>query len=363
MKKTPLYNEHLKLGAKIVDFGGWQMPVFYTNIIEEHLNTRAKAGLFDTCHMGEIRVSGRDTLAFLQHMLSNDISKINNRQMQYNLMCNESGGIVDDLMVYKLTKDKFLLVVNALNIEKDFNWLNSHKDRFDINIADLSDQTAKLDVQGPNSSKLIGEVTGVSVKDVKRFYFKEFIVNGCNIMISRSGYTAEDGFELYFPAVNVVNIWNILLDKGKEYGLKPIGLGARNSLRLEACYNLYGHESSEEINPFESGIDFTISFDKDFIGKQALLEAKQNLARKIVAFEMIDNGIPRNNYQIQKDNGLLGFVTSGTLSPLLKKGIGLGFVKVDQANIGNEIEIDIRGKLYKAKIVNKPIYHYHGGQK
>ena len=360
MKKTVLYNEHLKLGAKIVDFGGWQMPVFYTTVIQEHLTTRAKAGLFDTCHMGEIKVSGKDALPFLQYILSNDVSKIENRKMQYNVMCNESGGIIDDLMVYKLTKDQFLLVVNASTIEKDFDWLLKNKGRFDVEITNLSDMTAKLDVQGPNASKIIEDITGVSVKDLKRFYFKEFIVNGCNIMISRSGYTAEDGFELYFPAANAVNIWNILLSNEKMHGIKPIGLGARDTLRLEAGYNLYGHESNEDTNPFEAGIDFIVSFNKDFIGKQALLQAKKNLTRKIVAFEMLDNCIPRHNYKIQKNNELLGFVTSGTMSPITKKGIGLGFVKTDQAKIGNEIDIDIRGKLYKAKIVNRPIYPYRG---
>ncbi len=358
----PLYEEHIKLGAKIIDFNGWLMPVYYSNVIEEHLNVREKAGFFDVSHMGEFIIEGKDAFQLIQHVITNDLNKLEDGKAFYSSMCNENGGVVDDFFVYRFNSDKFMVVVNAVNAEKDFKWFLKHKDFFDDAIViDRTNEIVKIDLQGPKAEEILQKLTKFDLKNLKRFCFVGDDVNNFSTIISRTGYTAEDGFELYFDSVKAVEICDKLLEVGKEFGLKPIGLGARDTLRIEAGYSLYGHELNEDVNPFEAGTGFTVKFDKGgFIGNEALLRLKDNLKRKIVAFEMLEKGVPRQNYSVFKNNIEIGYVTSGTMSPTFKKGIGMAMVKIEEAFEENEINIKIREKLYKAKIVKRPMYAFNG---
>lgn len=359
MKTTPLCEEHQKLGAKMIEFGGWLMPVYYTNVIDEHITTRTKAALFDICHMGEIEIRGKDSFRLINWLITNDLKNLPPNKAFYTSMCNEKGGIIDDLFVYCFSKERYMLVVNASTKDKDMVWIKSHSRGFDVDIHDRTGSLAKLDLQGPNSEKILQKMTTSDLSVLKRFHFIESSVSSAKAIISRTGYTAEDGFELYFSADKAVKIWNLLLEAGKPFGLKPAGLGARDTLRIEACYPLYGHEISEEITPYEAAIDFVVKLDKEFIGKKALESLKPT--RKLAAFEMVDYSIPRSGYEIFKGSSRIGIVTSGTMSPTLKKGIGLGLINIQHINLGNEIHIKIREKLYKAKIVEKPFYSYKGG--
>jgi len=361
LRKTPLYREHINLGAKVIEFGGWEMPVYYTNVIDEHITTRTKAGLFDICHMGEFFIEGNDAFKLIQNVITNDLGKLGDGKAFYSVICSESGGVIDDLFVYRFNENKFMIVVNASNIEKDFKWFLKQKNFFtNVLITDKTAETAKIDIQGPESEKILQRLTKFDLKNLKRFHFVEDNVNGVPAIVSRTGYTAEDGFELYLKEKPSVFLWNKLLEIGGEFGLKPVGLGARDTLRIEAGYSLYGHELTEDINPLEAGIGFVVKLDKQgFIGKKVLEKIKQEgLKRKIVAFEMLERGIPREHYEIHKD-GKIGYVTSGTMSPTFKKGIGMGFVKIEEAIEGNEINIKIREKLYLARIVKRPIYAFN----
>ena len=362
IKRTLLYEAHIKLGARMVEFEGWLMPVFYTNVIDEHITTRTKAGLFDICHMGEIMVEGGDAFRLVQKLVTKDINNLGEGDVVYTVMCNENGGIADDLTIYCFNNNKYMLVVNAGTIDKDLRWIRKWSLGFDVTITNKTDELAKLDLQGPNSEQILQKMTKADLKNLKRFGFIEGEISGVKAIISKTGYTAEDGFELYFDVGKAAEIWNKILMVGKEFGLKPIGLGARDTLRLEACYSLYGHELNEKITPVEAGIGFAVSGDKDdFIGKKVLKEQIENgTKRLIVAFEMVEKAIPRNDYEIFKDGKKIGHVTSGTMSPTFKKGIGLGMISIENAKVGNEIEIKIRDKLYKANVVKRPFYGYKG---
>jgi len=360
LKKTPLFDEHVKLGAKIVEFGGWEMPVYYSNVIDEHNATRNAAGLFDICHMGEFFVEGKYAFDFLQKVITNDLGKLEDGKAFYTVMCLENGGVIDDLFVYRFNKNRFMLVVNAGNIEKDFKWLMSYKDFFeDVVLLDKTNLIAKLDLQGPRAEEILQKLTNTNLKELKRFHFVEGKVNLVNTIISRTGYTAEDGFELYFTAEQAANMWNKLLEAGKEFDLQPVGLGARDTLRIEAGYSLYGHELNENINPFEAGIGMLVKLDKgDFIGKEALAQAKADLMRKIIAFKMLEKGIPRQGYGVYKYDKEIGEVTSGTMSPTFKQGLGMALINLEEAEEGNLIGIKIRDNFYKAMIVERPIYKF-----
>jgi aminomethyltransferase len=359
LKQTPLLEEHKKLNAKIIDFGGWLMPVQYTNVIDEHTTTRTKAGLFDICHMGEFQIKGPDAKKFINKIITNNIENLVPNKAFYTCMCYENGTIIDDLFVYCFNDNNYIFVVNAGNINKDLEWIKQHKGEFNVEIKDISDETAKLDIQGQESEKILQKLTKTNLQDLKRFHFTEDNIEDIKTIISRTGYTAEEGFELYFDSKEAPLIWNKLLEVGKEFGLKPIGLGARDTLRIEAGYSLYGHELNNKITPLEADIGFTVKLDKEeFISKQSLTEQKQNLKRKIMAFEMIDKAIPRENYKILKDDSEIGFVTSGTFSPKKKKGLGMGMINIEHAKEDNEIYILVREKKYKAKIVHKPIYEF-----
>lgn len=364
LKKTPLYDEHVKLGAKMVPFGGWNMPVQYTNVIEEHLATRNNVGIFDICHMGEFIFSGKKSLEFLQGLVTNDISKLQDKQCCYNCLCYENGTVIDDLFVYKLKENEYFIVVNASTIEKDFNWFIKHKIP-EVELKNISDDIAKIDIQGPRAQDTMQKLTDFGLSNIKRFFCEKIKFKGIDdeILISRTGYTGEDGFEIYFNPKYASLMWNNILEAGKEFGIKPCGLGARDTLRVESGYSLYGHEINESITPIEAGLGFAVKLNKDFIGKEVLQMQKENgTEKKLICFEMIDRAVPREQYAIMANNKKVGFVSSGTFSPFFKKGIGMGFIRSELSNIGNEISIGIRGKEYKAAIVKRPFYQYRGGK-
>ncbi len=358
MKHTPLYEEHVKLGGRIIDFGGWALPVQYTGIVEEHEHVRSAAGLFDVSHMGEITVKGKDAQSFIQHLVTNDISKAVDGQAVYSPMCYPDGGVVDDLLVYRLGAEDYLLVVNAANTDKDFAWICEHIEG-EVKVENVSDQWAQLAIQGPKAQEILQKLTDYPLGDIRFYRFAPNVrVAGYDTLVSRSGYTGEDGFELYTHPVNAPALWQALLDAGREDGLIPAGLGARDTLRFEAALPLYGQEISAEISPLEAGLTRFVKLEKsEFIGKEALAkQAADGLKRRIVGFEMVERGIPRGHYEIAKDGQIIGFVTTGSFSPTLKKNIGLALVQSEYAAEGTEFDVVIRDKSVKAQVVPVPFY-------
>ncbi|MGB9678818.1 MAG: glycine cleavage system aminomethyltransferase GcvT [Thermoanaerobacteraceae bacterium] len=359
LKKTPLYDIYEKYNGKVIDFAGWALPVQYDSIIAEHEAVRNNAGLFDVSHMGEITVKGKDAYTFLQYMITNDISQLNDNQVIYTFMCNKNGGVVDDLLVYKYNSEYFYLVVNAGNIEKDYNWLLENKGKYDVEIKNISSEVSELAIQGPKAEKILQKLSDTDLSKIGFFYFKDPVkIDGIDCLVSRTGYTGEDGFEIYMPNKYVIQLWEKIIETGKEDGLKPAGLGSRDTLRFEAGLPLYGNELTDEITPIEAGFEFFVKLDKsDFIGKDALLKQKQDgLKRKIVGFEMIENGIPRHGYEVMINDKKIGYVTTGYLSPTLKKNIGLALIDIEYAKIGNEFNVVIRKKPLKAVIIKKQFY-------
>ncbi len=357
MKTTPLYSIHCRMGAKFIDFGEWFMPVQYAGIIEEHENVRKNAGLFDISHMGEILISGLNALSFIQKVITNDASKLEINQVLYSLLCNHFGGVIDDVLVYKFSNTSYMMVVNASNTEKVLKWLNDNNNLQNVDISNQSDRYALLAVQGPKAQMVLQKISSISLKDLKYYHFSKCVLcGGIEAIVSRTGYTGEDGFEIYVLPEKSVPLWEILLDKGKSDMLIPIGLGARDTLRLEASLSLYGHEISENISPIEAGLYKYVKLDKDdFIGKDALSKQKEEgFKRTVVGFEMIEKGIARGEYKVVIDNKDIGFVTSGSFSPTLKKNIGLALIEKQYSEIDSEIYIEIRNKLIKAKIIKKP---------
>ena len=360
LKRTPLFAVYKEYGGKTIDFGGWELPVQFSSIKEEHEAVRTKAGLFDVSHMGEVEVKGKDSLHFLQKMLTNDISRINIGGAQYTAMCYENGGTVDDLLVYKMAEHHYLLVVNASNIEKDYKWLLDHVEG-EVILDNLSEKTAQLALQGPLAEKILQKLAGdTELSQIGFFKFaQEVNLNGKKAFVSRTGYTGEDGFEVYCDAVDAIDLWKAILEAGKEDGVLPCGLGARDTLRFESVLALYGQELSPEISPLEAGIAFAVKLNKevDFIGKEALRKQKETgLTRKLVGIEMIDRGIPRHGYHVYKGEQLIGEVTTGTQSPTLKRNIGLALIKTEFAALDSEVEVEIRGKRLKAVVVPTPFY-------
>lgn len=360
LKRTPLFEVYKEWGGKTIDFGGWALPVQFSSIKEEHEAVRTSAGLFDVSHMGEVEVKGSDSLTFLQKMMTNDISKIKNGGAQYTAMCYENGGTVDDLLVYKIEDNHYLLVVNASNIEKDYKWLEDHLTG-DVTLENLSEKTAQLAIQGPLAEKVLQKLAGeTDLSGIGFFKFQQEVnLNGKKALVSRTGYTGEDGFEVYCNAEDAVDLWRDILTAGQEDGVIPCGLGARDTLRFEAVLALYGQELSAEISPLEAGIGFAVKLKKenDFIGKDALIQQKeQGLTRKLVGIEMIDRGIPRHGYPVYIGDQLIGEVTTGTQSPSLKRNIGLALINVEYTGLESEVEIEIRGKRLKAIVVPTPFY-------
>ncbi len=360
LKRTPLYEVYSENGAKTIDFGGWDLPVQFSGIIQEHEAVRTKVGLFDVSHMGEFKVKGSESLIFLQKMMTNDVSKLQDGGAQYTAMCYENGGTVDDLIIYKQAENDYLLVVNAANIDKDFEWLKSHLVE-DLELVNVSSDIAQLALQGPLAEKVLQELTkDLDLSEMRSFTFKNDVdVNGVKALVSRTGYTGEDGFEIYCRSEDAQSLWRKLLEVGQEAGIQPIGLGARDTLRFEAKLPLYGQELSADITPIEAGIGFAVKTDKsvDFIGKAVLAEQKANGApRKLVGLEMIDRGIPRHGYKVYSGDQLIGEVTTGTQSPTLKKNVGLALLEKEFTEVGTEVEVEIRSKRIKAVVTKTPFY-------
>jgi len=354
LKKTALHDVHVKLGARMVEFAGFHMPIQYHSIREEHRRVRETVGMFDVSHMGEIIVKGPKALDMVQKVTINDASKLAVGQVQYSAMCYEDGGIVDDLLVYRFA-DHFLLVVNASNKDKDYEWIL--KNKIDgCEVLDVSDDYTQLAVQGKKAEPTLQKLTDVDLSAIKYYWFTEGELAGVNMIISRTGYTGEPGFELYFANEHAVDVWNKIMEAGKEFDIEPIGLGARDTLRLEKKMCLYGNDIDETTNPLEAGLSWITKLDKgDFIGREALLKIKEEgLKRKLVAIVLEGQGFPRHGYKILKDGKEVGHVTSGTVSPILNKGIAMGYVAIEFAKIGTPLEIDIRGKRVPAVVIKPP---------
>ena len=360
MNKTPLYNRHVALGARIIDFGGWAMPVQYSTVIEEHLSTRKAAGLFDICHMGEIDVSGPGAVAFLQHVLTRDLTGQKPGQMKLSVLANEAGGIMDDLTVYLFGENHYRLVTNAATKDKDLQWLLAVKARGGFGDVEIADRTAgigKLDLQGPRAEEILQTLVPVYLHPLKFYHFLETEVSRVPAVVSRSGYTGEDGFEIYVPSERVGEIWDRLLQVGVDYGLKPVGLGARDTLRLESGMMLYGNDMDETVNPYEVVYGWVVDTEKDFIGAAALREQfAREVKRKLVGFTMWERGIARHGYKVFKEGREVGVVTSGTYSPTLGKAIGLAFVPPELAKPVNTFDIQIRNNFAAAQVVPLPFH-------
>lgn len=358
IKNTALTNIHTALGAKMIPFAGFNMPVMYTSINDEHLTVRNKVGVFDVSHMGEFILKGPKAIDLIQYVTSNDASKLIPEKVQYSCLPNTAGGIVDDLLVYMLDNQTFLLVVNASNIEKDWDWICKFN-KFNVEMHNISDKTSLLAVQGPKAADTMQKLTSIDLKSIKYYSFKKGNFAGIdNVLVSATGYTGAGGFEIYFENGNALHIWNSIFDAGAEYGIKPIGLAARDTLRLEMGFCLYGNDINETTSPIEAGLGWITKFTKKFVNSEALLTQKEKgVAKKLIGFEMIDKGIPRHDYEIlDNDGNVVGKVTSGTQSPSTNKAIGLGYIKTELASEGSEINISIRNKNLKARIVKLPFY-------
>jgi len=361
LKRTPFYDLHTALGAKIVEFAGFEMPVQYSSTIEEHLAVRRSVGVFDVSHMGEFYVRGKDALSFLQKVTINDAARLKSGRVQYSAMCYEDGGIIDDLLIYRMG-DQYMLVVNASNLQKDFEWLQSQKFG-DVELENVSDSTALLAVQGPKSLATLQKLTKENLSKIEYYGFTRGILAGVSMIISRTGYTGELGFELYFNTdiETAKNVWNAIFEAGKEFGIQPVGLGARDTLRLEMGFCLYGNDIDKTTNPLEAGLGWITKLNKEeFNGRNAMLKAKEEgLKRKLVGFTLPDRTIARHGYEILYNGNAVGQVTSGTFSPSLKKGIGMGYVSAELANAGSVVSVRIRGKEIPATIVVMPFLQNH----
>lgn len=359
MKQTVLFDRYKDYGGKTIDFGGWDLPVQFSSIKAEHEAVRTKAGLFDVSHMGEVLVTGEGALSYLQKMMTNDVSKLKIGQAQYTAMCYDDGGTVDDLLIYKRDEGNYLLVVNASNLEKDVEWMNQHKSP-DVVIEDKSNDLALLALQGPLAEKTLQKLTSFPLNEIKFFRFQENVeICGQNVLISRTGYTGEEGFELYASPESIVVLWDAILTTGESDGVVPAGLGARDTLRFESGLPLYGQELSQDISPLEAGLGFVVKLNKeeDFIGKQALAQQKENgVPRKLIGLEMIDKGIPRTGYKVFLDDEEIGEVTTGTQSPTLNKNIGFALLNTEHTTIGTEVIVQVRKRMLKAVIISTPFY-------
>lgn len=354
LKKTPLYQNYVDSGAKIVEFGGWAMPVQFTSIKEEHNAVRYEVGMFDVSHMGEISIKGNDASKFVQYLLSNDTNNLTDTKAQYTALCNEVGGIIDDLVTYKIGDNDYLLIVNAANTDKDFAWVQKHAPKFDVEVSNVSNQFGQLAVQGPKARDLVSGLVDIDVSEMKPFDFQQNVtLFGKNVILSQSGYTGEDGFEIYCEAKDTVDIWNGFI----EHNVVPCGLGARDTLRLEAGLPLHGQDLTESITPYEGGIAFAAKplIEEDFIGKSVLKDQKENGSeRRTVGLELLDKGIARTGYPVlDLDGNEIGEVTSGTQAPSSGKSIAMAIIKRDEFEMGRELLVQVRKRQLKARIVKK----------
>ncbi len=356
MKNTAITQKHIELGAKMVPFAGFNMPVSYSGLNDEHLTVRNSVGIFDVSHMGEFMLKGEKALDLIQRVTSNDASKLTDKKVQYTCMPNDKGGIVDDLLVYRWDKNEYYLVVNASNIEKDWNWIQKHNTE-GVEMKNMSDDMSLFAVQGPNAIKTLQKLTDVDLSKMEYYSFDGGKMAGCDdVIISNTGYTGAGGFEIYVWNKDAAKMWDAIMEAGKEFGIKPIGLGARDTLRLEMGFCLYGNDIDDTTSPLEAGLGWITKFTKDFVNSKNLKEQKEKgVAKKLVGFEMIERGIPRHDYEIVDAAGKnIGKVTSGTQSPSLNKGIGMGYVQTSFSQPGSEIFIKIRDKALKAQVVKVP---------
>ncbi len=361
LKKTPFYDKHVSLGARMVDFEGWLMPVQYKGVSEEHLNCRSKCSVFDISHMGEFMLTGKDAEKFLNYMVTNDVSVLKPNMAQYACLCYPNGTVVDDLFYYRYSESKFRIIVNASNMQKDFEWFLQHKSGFDVELKNESGERARLAIQGPTTESALNPITDFDLTQLKRFGFVETNLKGIPIFIARTGYTGEDGFELSCSVKDALKVWDLIFESGKAHGLEPAGLGARDTLRLEACYSLYGHEINNEITPIEASIGWAVK-DKacDFIGKEILLkQKKEGTQRTLRGLELDDKGILRRGYKVfDMDDREIGFITSGAFGPSVNKTIALALIKTESSQIGTRLKVQIREKLKATKIVQTPWVSY-----
>lgn len=359
LKTTSIYPVYEKYGGKLVDYAGWSMPVEFSGLTLEHEAVRTAAGLFDVSHMGEVEVKGKEAAPYLQNLLTNNIEIMNDNQVIYTFMCYESGGVVDDLLVYRYSRDHYLLVVNAANMEKDYQWMLDQSKGYDVDINNLSHRISEMALQGPKAEAILQKLTDTDLSKIPSFYLMQDVqIAGASCLLSRTGYTGEDGFEIYLGHEDAPLVWEKILEAGKTDGVVPVGLGARDTLRFEAALPLYGNEISQDISPLEAGLGYFIKFDKgDFIGREALFKQKhEGTSRKLVGFEMIENGVPRHGYDVLSEGTAIGFVTTGYYSPTLGRNIGFALVKKEYAELGNIIDIQIRKRVAKAKIADKRFY-------
>ncbi|MCB1043369.1 MAG: glycine cleavage system aminomethyltransferase GcvT [Acidobacteria bacterium] len=360
MKTTPLCAEHISLGARMVGFSGWNMPVQYSGLMDEHHAVRQSVGLFDVSHMGEFRVKGPDALRFLESITTNHVAKLTDGRIHYTLLTYPEGTIVDDLLIYRFDENNYWMVVNAGNIDKDWSWVTQHATGFDIELTNESDRTAQIAIQGPLAETVLQQLVDRDLSEVPYYHFYEGPVNAVAAVVSRTGYTGEDGFEVYCASEHAVSLWRAMLDKGAEHGIKPAGLGARDTLRLESRMALYGNDIDQTTNALEAGLGWVVKFKKDdpFVGRDALLRIKEEgLVRKLVCFEVTGRGIARHGYPIANASGeTIGVVTSGSHSPTLDKAIGMGYVDVAYSEPNTEIAIQVRQKAVAACVVKGPFY-------
>lgn len=358
LQKTPLYSVY-KDESTIVDFAGWALPLQFEGIAQEHVAVREKAGLFDVSHMGELEVKGKDAENFLQGMFTNDLSTLEVGKAIYGFFCMETGGVVDDLLIYKFSDTEFFLVTNAANAIKDYNWLKSHQESYEVEINDLGPSICQLALQGPKAEEILQNLTDMNLSTIPFLGFKRSVmIQGIPCIISRTGYTGEDGFEIFTDVKFGVDLWQLLIETGESYGLQPTGLGCRDTLRFEAGLPLYGHEISDEITPIEAGLGHFVKLNKaSFIGKEVLAKQKtEGVERKLIGFELLGKGVPRQGYLIEKDGEHIGEVTTGYLSPTLKKSIGMALVKAEYSTIGTELQLVMRNKRVNAVVCNKRFY-------
>lgn len=359
MKHTALTDMHIALGAKMIPFAGYTMPVQYEGVTLEHKTVRAGVGVFDVSHMGEFLIEGKNALPLIQYVCSNDASQLTDGRAQYSCMPNAEGGIVDDLIVYRIKEDKYLLVVNASNIQKDWNWIETHNKKYKADLRNLSDDYSLLAIQGPKAAEAMQSLTSVNLSAIKFYHFEVADFAGIPyVIISATGYTGSGGFEIYCKNSEVEQVWNKVLEVGAGFGIKPIGLAARDTLRLEMGYCLYGNDITDTTSPIEAGLGWITKFTKDFVNAGNLKKEKEaGPERKLVGFELSERGIPRQGYDITDARGnVIGRVTSGTMSPSLNKGIGMGYVPAEEAGEGNTIYINIRKNSLPATIVKLPFY-------
>ncbi|HEY9222388.1 MAG TPA: glycine cleavage system aminomethyltransferase GcvT [Lutibacter sp.] len=358
MKNTALTHIHESLGAKMVPFAGYIMPVQYEGINIEHETVRNGVGVFDVSHMGEFHLKGKNALALIQKVTSNDASVLVDGKVQYSCLPNNDGGIVDDLLVYRITEDHYFLVVNASNIEKDWNWISSYND-LGVEMTNVSDELSLLAVQGPKAAQALQSLTDIDLSAMEYYTVKIGTFAGIdNVIVSATGYTGSGGFEIYFKNKDAEHIWNAIFKAGEKFGIKPIGLAARDTLRLEMGFCLYGNDINDTTSPIEAGLGWITKFTKDFTNSEALKKQKEEgVSKKLVAFEVIEKAVPRHDYEIVNEAGEnIGVVTSGTMSPTLKKGIGMGYVKTAYSKLGSQIFIQIRNKAIPATVVKLPFY-------